>query len=136
MSLTAADKAVRDQAEATIKNVCAHPFAHSRLQAAKLKGFLPFMLQITADPSVSLLKEKLRLTNTQYKANRKVDVSQAASIQLKNVIDNNWRFKDLEHAKKFHDDGMMFILIDEQDKEYIRQNLLKVMAATSEEKIL
>ena len=52
------------------------------------------------------------------------------------MVDYHWRFRDLAHAQKLAGDGFEGILIDAEDKEFVRQNLLKVMAVTSEEMIL
>jgi hypothetical protein len=45
-------------------------------------------------------------------------------VQLGKIVEFHWKFQDMEQAKKISLEGFDFIIIPQQDKEYIRQNIL------------
>ena len=62
-------------------------------------------------------------TEAKYLEDRKVNVAQAAAIQLKNMAEIHWRFRDVEHAENVTN-GFRYIIIQEEDKNYFRNNIL------------
>ena len=81
------------------------------------------MLQIAANRDVSTLHIK-------YNIGKKIDICQAAAIQLKNMAEVHWWFWSHEHAKEILADyDFKYILIEEEEKEFIRENLMLVLAA-------
>ena len=63
-------------------------------------------------------------SNPDYNKDRKIDVTHAASIQLKNMAENHWRFQDDEYTKEIREEGWRAIIISEDDKKYVRDNIL------------
>jgi importin-7 len=72
--------------------------------------FVVAMLQIASNPD--------------YNANRNIDITQAAAIQLKNMAESHWRYKDDELSREMKEDGWRVIIIPEEDKQYVRDNIL------------
>ena len=44
-------------------------------------------------------------SNPDFNANRNIDITQAAAIQLKNMAESHWRYKDDELAREMKEDG-------------------------------
>lgn len=65
-------------------------------------GFIVAMLQIAS--------------NSAYNDGRKIDITQAAAIQLKNMAETHWRYEDNDHAKELREEGCKVIIISEEDK--------------------
>ena len=65
-------------------------------------------------------------SNPEYNKDRKIDVTQAASIQLKNMAESHWRYKDDDFTREIREDGGRAIVISDEDKKYIRDNILVV----------
>lgn len=72
------------------------------------------MLTICLDPNVN--------------EGKKLDINLAASIQLKNMCERYWRYKDFEMGNK--------ILIHEDEKNYVRENLVKVLGQSCTKQVL
>lgn len=53
-----------------------------------------------------------------------MDVSLAASIQFGRLVEIHWKFKDVEHAKKVSTSGFDYIILTEEDKEVVRNNIM------------
>lgn len=66
-------------------------------------------------------------TNPKYNDNRRIDVTQAAAIQFKNMTEIHWRFKSETHAKGIVVEGFRFIIIQDEDKDYIRSNIMSML---------
>mmetsp|Transcript_8250 Transcript_8250/g.9353 ORF Transcript_8250/g.9353 Transcript_8250/m.9353 type:complete len:95 (+) Transcript_8250:92-376(+) len=61
-----------------------------------------------------------------YNKDRKIDVTQAAAIQLKNMAETHWRYKDDAYTQEMAEEGCKVIVITEEDKKYVRDNILQV----------
>lgn len=81
-------------------------------QAQHTVGYASALLKISGDQS---LKGKFN-----------VDINHAASIQFGQLVEIHWKFKDVEHAQEISG-GIDFIVIDEGDKQCVRENLLGAM---------
>ena len=79
----------------------------------EMNGFWSAMLHIATHP--------------QYKEGRRIDVTQAAAIQFKNMAEIHWRFKNETHARDVVVEGFRFIIIQNEDKEYIRTNIMSML---------
>lgn len=77
-------------------------------------------------------------TNIRIQVNRgqQIDINHAAAIQLGTLVEYHWKFKDEEHAKKYAIEGFDYIILDSQDKEIVRQNILHALHATSNRQII
>lgn len=62
-----------------------------------------------------------------YNEGRKVDVNQAAAIQFKNMAEIHWRFKDETHARDVTQVGYRFIIIQDEDKQHVRGNIMNII---------
>jgi len=51
-------------------------------------------------------------------------VNSQAAIQLKVMVEYHWKFRNEEHAKKIALEGFDFILISEEEKKYIRGQIV------------
>ena len=51
-------------------------------------------------------------------------MSLAAAVQLGLIVEYHWKFKDPEHAKKITVDGFDFVILDQSDKQTVRDNIL------------
>ena len=65
-------------------------------------------------------------SNPELNKETKIDVTQAASNQFKNLTENNWRYKDYVFAQEIREDGVRTIIISDEVKKYIRENILVV----------
>jgi len=83
------------------------------VDAMNMNGFCSAMLTIAS--------------NSEYNNNRKADVSQAAAIQFKNMAETHWRFKNETHARDATCSGFRFIILQEEDKQYVRDNILELI---------
>lgn len=54
-------------------------------------------------------------SNPDYNKNRKIDITQAAAIQFKNMTETHWRYKDDEYTKECMEERRC-IIIPEEDK--------------------
>lgn len=84
------DNALRKEAETFI------------IEAMDQPHFIVVMLQIAS--------------NVSYNEGRKIDITQAAAIQLKNITETHWRYENNDHAKELREDGIKVIVIPEEDK--------------------
>jgi hypothetical protein len=48
-------------------------------------------------------------------------------VQLGTIVEYHWKFYDVEQAKKISVKDFEFIILTENDKEYVRQNILAKM---------
>ena len=81
--------------------------------------YVQTLLKISADP--------------QCAAN---NVAQAAAIQLKVMTETQWRNKTKEQAEKENFAGFHWIIIPEDDKQIVRENILEAMNKCQEKKII
>jgi len=72
------------------------------VQAMDKPHFIVAMMQITSNP--------------EYNNGRKIDITQAASIQLKNMAEKHWKYKDDELTKELKEEGSTVIIISDEDK--------------------
>jgi hypothetical protein len=91
-------------------------------QSMKIAGFTSAMLHICS--------------NSKYNEGKKVDVSQAASIQFKNMAEIHWRFKSEAHARDATVSGFRFIIIQQEDKQYVRDNILELILQWENETVV
>jgi hypothetical protein len=84
--------------------------AEEALKVAKhTKGYASALLKISGDQGL--------------KGKYKIDLNHAASIQFGQLVEIHWKFRDLEHANNISG-GIDFIILDEDDKQCVRENLL------------
>lgn len=57
-------------------------------------------------------------------------------MQLGTIVEFHWKFVDPEQAKKISIEGFDFIILDLGDKQLVRENILKCLYQTSNEKII
>ena len=88
----------RNQAELSLK------------EAQKTPGYASALLKISADTSL--------------KGQFNIDINHAASIQFGQLVEIHWKFRDAEHAAKVATSGFDYILIDEGDKQCVRENIM------------
>jgi hypothetical protein len=81
--------------------------------AQKTPGYAGALLKISADTSL--------------KGKYEVDVNHAASIQFGQLVEIHWKYKDKEHAEKVSTSGFDYILIDENDKQAVRENIMEAV---------
>ncbi|CAI2372071.1 unnamed protein product [Moneuplotes crassus] len=74
-------------------------------------------------------------TEKKYMEGRKVNVAQAAAIQLKNMAEFYWRFKSVEHAQSVTVPGERYIIIQDEDKDYFRNNILELTLKCDDEAV-
>jgi uncharacterized protein (UPF0210 family) len=55
-------------------------------------------------------------------------VRHSASVQLKNIIEHHWKFTDALKAKEVCEEGFDFIVISEEDKHQVRENIIQSIA--------
>ena len=72
--------------------------------------FITAMLQIVSNPA--------------YNEGRKIDITQAAAIQFKNIVEHHWKYKDDEHSQLMKEDGYRVIIIPDESKNFIKENIL------------
>lgn len=92
------DNDLRKQAEAFI------------LEGMETPDYIAVMLQISSNPD--------------YNRERKIDVTQAAAIQFKNVVEGHWKYKDDDYAREMKEDGNKVIIIPDETKNYVKENIL------------
>ena len=51
----------------------------------------------------------------------------AAAVQLGQIIDYHWKFHDPEQAERISVSGFRFIILNENDKNYVRTNIVSKM---------
>lgn len=98
----------------------AHENNELRLQATeqlkvaeKTKGYASALLKISGDVSLK----------TQFP----IDINHAASIQFGRLVETHWKFKDKEQAEKVATSGFDYIILDEEDKQCVRENILNAI---------
>lgn len=72
------------------------------IESMEKPHFIVAMLQIASRP--------------EWNNGRKIDVNQAASIQLKNMAESHWRYEDSKYVEELREEGAKAILIPEEDK--------------------
>lgn len=80
-------------------------------QAEKTPGYASALLKISGDSS---LKD----------SHPNIDINHAASIQFGRLVETHWKFKDKEQAERVATSGFDYIILDEQDKQCVRENIL------------
>ena len=94
-------------------NETRHEAENYVFEAMEWNGFCSATLHIASTPS--------------YNEGRKVDVNQAAAIQFKNMAETHWRFKSETHAKDTLPNGFRFIIIQQEDKQYVHENIMNII---------
>ena len=74
-----------------------------------MPGFASTLLKISSDCSLA----------NKYA----IDVTHAAAIQFGRLVELHWRFRDQQQAHILAG-GQEFILLDEGDKQYVRDNIM------------
>ena len=82
------------------------------IESMEKPHFVVAMLQIASNP--------------EFNKDRNADVTQAASIQLKNMAESHWRYKDDKLTQEMKEEGCKVIVIPDQDKQFVRENILTV----------
>lgn len=77
------------------------------------------LLKISADPSGEMQQ-----------------IAFSAAIQLKGMTERHWRYKTEEQAKKISLEGFEWIIIPEEDKAMVRDNILEAMFNSPDKKIV
>ncbi|CAI2377678.1 unnamed protein product [Moneuplotes crassus] len=103
------DNDLRKQAEAFI------------IEGMETPGFIAAMLHISSNPDLN--------------RGRKIDISQAAAIQFKNIVETHWKYKDDEYAKEMREDGYKVIIIPDETKTYVKENILTAYINVHSEKV-
>ena len=80
------------------------------IEQMETPNYIAIMLQISS--------------NVDFNKDRKIDITQAAAIQLKNVVETHWKYKDDEFAKEMKEEGNKVIIIPDETKIYVRDNIL------------
>jgi hypothetical protein len=91
-------------------------------EAQKTPGYASALLKISADLSL--------------KGQHTVDINHAASIQFGQLVEVHWKFRDAEHAQKVATSGFDYILIDEGDKQCVRENIMAAIYAMVSNKLI
>lgn len=79
-------------------------------QAEKTKGYASALLKISGD--------------TTLKGAYPIDINHAASIQFGRLVDTHWKFKTKEQAESVATSGFDYTILDDQDKQCVRENIL------------
>ena len=66
--------------------------------------------------------------------NSEIDLS--AAIQLGTIVEYHWKFRDEEHAKKIALPQFEFIILNPQDKAFVRENIMKALYTATKKKII
>lgn len=103
------DNDLRKQAEAFI------------IEGMETPGFIAAMLHISSNPDLN--------------RDRKIDITQAAAIQFKNIVETHWKYKDDEYAKEMREDGYKVIIIPDETKTYVKDNILTAYINVHSEKV-
>ena len=74
-------------------------------------------------------------TETKFMEGRKVNVAQAAAIQFKNIADIHWKFKSEAHAQDICSSGFRYIILAEEDKNYVKNNILELILHCKDEDV-
>lgn len=90
-------------------------------EAQYMPGFASTLLKISTDQSLQ----------NQFP----IDINHAASIQFGRLVELHWKFKDQQQANTVSG-GLDFILLDEGDKQYVRDNLLAAVCAQSQNRLI
>ena len=56
-----------------------------------------------------------------------MDINHAASIQFGSLVDLHWKFHSHEQAKKVATSGFEYILLNESDKQFVRENIMQAI---------
>ncbi len=62
-------------------------------------------------------------------------MSLAAGVQLGLIVEYHWKYRDIEQAKKISVEGFDFIILDQQDKQTFRENIMSCLYKTQNKKI-
>jgi 2-keto-3-deoxy-L-rhamnonate aldolase RhmA len=79
-------------------------------------------LRISGDPN---LKDKYP-----------IDINHAASIQFGRLVETHWKFKNKEHAERVATSGFDYIILDEEDKQCVRKNILEAIYMQASNKLI
>lgn len=56
-----------------------------------------------------------------------IDINHAASIQFGSLVEIHWRYKDKEQAERISTSGFDYILLEEGDKQFVRENIMQAI---------
>lgn len=65
-----------------------------------------------------------------------IDINHAASIQFGRLVETHWKFKTVEQAERVATSGFDYIIIDEQDKQSVRKNILEAIYWQASNKLI
>jgi hypothetical protein len=91
-------------------------------ESMKMSGFTSAMLHIS--------------TNEKSNKGGNGKITQAAAIQFKNMSQTHWRFRDDTHARDACVDGFRFIIIGEEDKMFVRDNILELILQCKDDDVV
>ena len=80
------------------------------IEGMETPDFIAAMLHISSNPDLN--------------RDRKIDITQAAAIQFKNIVETHWKYKDDDYAKEMREDGYKVIIIPDETKTYVKDNIL------------
>jgi hypothetical protein len=58
-----------------------------------------------------------------------IDINHAASIQFGQISETHWKFRDQAHANKVATSGFDAIILNEEDKQFVRENIMGAINA-------
>ena len=79
-----------------------------------MPGYASSLLKISADKQLA----------SQY---QQVDINHAASIQFGQLVEINLKYKNKEHAEKVATSGFDYVLIEDADKSWVRENIMNAI---------
>jgi hypothetical protein len=116
---------VQALAETSNPNNEARQAAEAALKTAKqTPGYASALLGISADPSVNQYVDATGASRT-----HSLDITHAAAIQFGQLVEVHWKFKDKAHAERVATSGFEYVLLDEADKQQVRENIMKAVNA-------
>lgn len=62
-------------------------------------------------------------------------MNHAAAVQLGTLVEYHWKYQSEEQAKKISVEGFEYIILDLQDKEAVRQNIMNSLFLTNNKAI-
>lgn len=92
------------------------------LESMSKPHFVVAMLQIASNPD--------------WNKDRKIDVTQAAAIQLKNMAETHWRYQEGdEFTQQMIEQDSKVIIIPEEDKKYVKDHIMIAYANVHSEAV-
>ncbi|CDW76775.1 UNKNOWN [Stylonychia lemnae] len=82
------------------------------------------------------IRQQAEVFIKQVNQGQQIDICHAAAVQLGSIIEYHWKFLDPVQAKKVSIEGFDFIILDEGDKQLVRENILKCLYQTDNKVIV